>query len=148
MPLGTLLVICLAAKERVIPRMACLQCTLWLPECSCFCGHGRRTSRSWSDEGKQDNGAISRALLVMHLVTCPSSSPSFRTRGLSTSPAQTLPHASFPGLAVALTQSSLPVLRNTHTHTPTLAFLAFHLPPARVSELPSSPFLLLLVDCI
>lgn len=61
MPLGTLLVICLAAKERVIPRMACLQCTLWLPECSCFCGHGRRTSRSWSDEGKQDNGAISNS---------------------------------------------------------------------------------------
>ena len=92
-----------------------------------------------SNEGKKDDSAIDRALLVMHL---PQLQPKLQTQGPSASLAPTLLHASILGLAVALTPD---ITSCCGTHPLTLPLC---LPPARVSELPFRPFPLLLVDWV
>lgn len=95
-----------------------------------------------SDEGKKDS-AISRALLVMDPPTCPTSSPSFKIRCPSTSPAQTLLRASSgPCYGPDPSHYLLFTCSPSHWLWPCIC------PPCRVSELPFGPCFLLLVDWV
>lgn len=78
-------IICLIAQHCFLSGHSSMDIAIETP------GSGHETH---SDEGKKDNSAIGRALLVTRPPTCPSPSPSFRIRCPSTSPAQTLLRAS------------------------------------------------------
>lgn len=127
-------IICLIAQHCFLSGHSSMDIAIETP------GSGHETH---SDEGKKDNSAIGRALLVTRPPTCPSPSPSFRIRCPSTSPAQTL-----------LRASSGPCYGPDPSHYFLFAWSPSHwlwpciCPPRRVSELPFSPLFLLLVDWV